>query len=162
MVSESYQPPSPEGKEAYDEENLLQEIVQVTQDHRRHENFSDEESHRYHIAVDVSPSRPELPELPIGQKRALFIWLIVATVINGFLFLTSLALCLMSVMFFDAGVSLQAWIAVVVVLSIPVLIIGATVSSWTAYNSRNYRLVILLNVFPSLVAITYFLAFLAS
>jgi ABC-type sugar transport system permease subunit len=158
MASASYQPPPPQGKDPYDEENtLVQDCVQPNENYPLHDDFSDFHA-RTPYQISVNPNNhPSPPDLPIDQKRALFIWLIVATIIDGILFLASLLMCMMSVMFFDAGVTTAAWIAVVVVLCIPILIVGAIVVSWKAYNCGNYRLVIFMNIFPSIIAITYIL-----
>jgi hypothetical protein len=102
-------------------------------------------------------------DLPIEQKRILFVWLCLATIINFVMFFASLILVAMTIMLYDDGnvtFSMTRELIRCVVSAIPFLIIWAVIRIWKAYNKREYRLVLLLSIVPVFVFVAYTVAYL--
>jgi magnesium-transporting ATPase (P-type) len=104
----------------------------------------------------VFPGDGAPPEQPIHQKRLLFAWIIIASVLYGAIVLFCLIMMsLMGQMLFDSGVGMKTLttfaFAEGIFFSLAGLSVYAVAFMWRNYNSREYKKVLRLSLIPILM-----------
>jgi ABC-type Na+ efflux pump permease subunit len=94
---------------------------------------------------------PELEDLPIHQKRLLFVWVIIASVHYGLFVLSCLIWFVMGIMIFDRASTFA--INEVISFSLAALMVYAIVLMWRKYNRREYKKVLFLSLIPILLTL---------
>jgi hypothetical protein len=98
---------------------------------------------------------PGVEDLPIHQKRLLFVWIIIASALYVVFVLTCLMASLMGVMMFDSGVNMKTlttfWIGEAIIFSLAGLAVYNIVFMWRNYNRREYKKVLLASLIPILL-----------
>jgi hypothetical protein len=99
-------------------------------------------------------------DVPIGQKRILFVWLCLATLSYSGYFIFSLFYALVNVLFsnYGKGLSMESALAACIALVISVLIAWAVISMWKAYGEREYRLVMCFSIVPAFSFLFFFIS----